>query len=138
WQHLAEQRHDAVEPDAVERREQPAWSRDLEHSKSSVGTQDAAQLTECAFDVVDVANSETDGCTVKGRVVERQRQEIAANPLQRGRLAPRTLQHRLREVESGHSSSDTGTGDRQIACPAARVEDAIPGPYGHLGSATPP
>src|SRR5438270_396652 len=54
----AQQRHDAVEPELVEGREEPARCRYLEDAEPAAGTKHAAQLPDGSLEVLDVANPE--------------------------------------------------------------------------------
>src|SRR3954452_14054789 len=60
-QRLAEERHDAVEPHLVERRQRAARRRDLEDAEPARRLQNAPQLAEPGLEVVDVTHAEADG-----------------------------------------------------------------------------
>ena len=62
--------------------------------------------------------------------VERQREHVALDERELGRLAPRALEHRLGEVEADDARrAGVARRDREIAGAAARVEDAVAGPH---------
>ena len=129
-QDAAENRHDAVEPHAVERRERAARCRDLEDPEPPAGLQHAPQLTDSRLEVRDVADPEPDHGDVEARVRERQREHVAFDERHAGGLAPRALEHRSREVEADDTRRTGGAGrNGEVARPAARVEDAVARPY---------
>src|SRR5215472_4242333 len=70
---VAEQRHDMVEPDPVEGRQQPARRRDLEDPEPAARAEHAPQLPDARLQVLDVPDAEADDGGVEARVVERQR-----------------------------------------------------------------
>ena len=106
-EHLAGERHEHVEPEAEERAERAARARDLEHAEPAAGAEHAAQLAQTGLEVLDVADAEADGRRVEARVLERQREHVALEPLDRAGLAARALEHRLREVEADHLARPT-------------------------------
>src|SRR5205807_631669 len=107
--------------------------------ESPATAEHAPELAQGTLQIVDVADAETDGRRVEVRVREGQREQVARNPLELGRLPPGALEHALGEVEAGHASAGTRTGDRQIAGSAAGIEHGIAGPHDRLrGEAAPP
>ena len=126
-QHLAEQRHDPVEPEREERPQHSAGLGDLEDRKPPAGPEHAAQLRERGLEVGDVPHAEADGGGVERVVVERQREQVALHPLDGVRLPPRPLEHPGREVEAGHDASLPLGGDGEVAGAAARVEHPVAG-----------
>src|SRR5205823_7681743 len=81
---LAEQRHDAVEPQAIERGEQTARPRDLQDSEPSTLTEDAPQLAQRPVQVLDVPHAEADGRGIEAPDLERKLEQIPADPLELG------------------------------------------------------
>ena len=80
-QHLAEQRHDPVEPEPVERRERPGRLRDLEdRRRDRRATSTRRELREPALEVGDVADAEADGRRLERAVLEGQREHVALDP----------------------------------------------------------
>ena len=71
-ENLAEERDDAVEPDAVERREPPGRRRDLEDPEPPALPQHAAELAQAGVEILDVSDAEADRRRVEGRVAEGQ------------------------------------------------------------------
>src|SRR5207247_4456670 len=114
------------EPEPEEGSEQTPRPRDLEDAEPSAGTQHAPELPEPNLEVGDVAHAEADGRGVERAVREGQGEQIAAHPLDLVALAPRPLEHRLREVEA-HNMHGAGSpgGEREVAGSATAVEDPV-------------
>src|SRR5919108_1852420 len=91
-QHLAEHWYDAVEPEAVEGCEHTSWARDLEDAEPAPGTKHAAQFRQRALEARDVSDAEADRRCVEAAVGERQLEQVAADPLDLGRLATSALE----------------------------------------------
>ena len=126
--HAAEHRDDAVEPEPVEGRER-ARGRVISRIPSRPpGRSTRRSSRRPALEVVDVADPEADGDGVECRVLERQREHVARDPLDGGRLPARPLEHRLREVEADDVRAAAERRDREVAGAAARVEDAVARP----------
>ena len=129
-QDAAEQGDDAVEPEAVERREPAARGRDLENPEPAAGAEHPAQLLDRRLEVLDVADTEADDRRLEGRVLEREREHVALHEFEPGRLAPSTLEHPLGEVEADDSPrAGLGRGHSEVAGAAARVEHVVAAPH---------
>ena len=125
-QNATEQRHDPVEPErgrtARACRAGVVISRIPSRPPRS---QHAAQLAQPGLEVRDVADRRSRRRpTSKLRVLERQREHVALDQLDSGRLAARALEHPLGEVEADDvRRARLARGDGEIARAAARVED---------------
>src|SRR5439155_2400136 len=104
-EHLPERWDDRVEPELVERGEHAARSRDLEDPETPAGAEHPPELAETGVEVGDVAHSEAHGSRVEAPVAEGKGEHVALDPLELRRLCPRSLQHRLREVEAGDDAA---------------------------------
>src|SRR5581483_6261020 len=136
---LAEQRNDAVEPDPVERREEPARGRDLEDPGPAARGEHAAQLGQTLLQVGDVADAEADGRRLERPGLEREGEQITLDPRRLGQLAPRAREHPRREVEPRHlPGARLARRDREVPGAAAGVEDAVARPNDRLGRDPPP
>ena len=124
---LPGERDQDLEPEPVEVPQQPARPRDLEDSDPAARAQHSPQLGKRLLEVGDVADAEADGGRVEGRILERQLQQIALDPLDFGVLPPSALEHPLREVEADHVRPGLPRRDREIARATAGVEHAIAG-----------
>ncbi len=122
------ERHQPVEPEAEEGPQRATWARDLEARQPPARPQHPRELTEPRAEVLHVANAEPDRGGVEAFVLERQREHVAADPLDRRRLPPRPLEHPLGEVQAGHVAARLLCGHRQVAGPAAGVEHPVAGP----------
>ena len=99
-QDAAEQRDDPVEPERGRTaRAAPRGVVISRIAEPAAGTEHAAQLADPRLEVLDVADPEADDRRVEARVLERQREHVALDQLELGRLAPGALEHRLGEVE---------------------------------------
>ena len=87
--------------------------------------QDATQLADARFEILDVANAEADGGGVERRILERQCEHVAVHEVDQRRLPPGALEHCLREIEADDVGAACACADREIACAAACVERAI-------------
>ncbi len=137
-EHLAEERHDAVEPDAIERGEAPARRRDLEDAEPTTDAKDAPQLADPGGEVLDVPHTEADGHGVERRVVEGQREHVALHELDLGRLFTSELEHALGEVEPDDIGAVCARLDCKVACAAAGVERSVARPHRLLDRDAPP
>ena len=81
------------------------------------------------LEVGDVAHAEADRGRVEGAVVERQREQVAAHPVDLRALAARALEHALGEVEAGHCGRARPSGRRAQGrrCRTRRRARASPG-----------
>src|SRR4029450_13988992 len=75
--------------------------------------------------ILDVSDAEPHGRGVEAPFREGQREQVALDPLQSGRLPPRTLEHPFGEVEAGHATPLTGGSDGEVTRPAARVQHRV-------------
>src|SRR5581483_4683562 len=96
--------------------------RDLEDREPPARPQHPPQLAHAGFEVGDVAHAEADGRDVEAAVLERQRERVAVRPLDRRLLAPRALEHALREVEPRDVGAAAMRLDREVAGAATDVE----------------
>ena len=127
-QDLAGERDQDVEPELVEELQRPLRLRDLEDADAAARLQHAPQLGEPALEVGDVADAEADGRRVERAVLEGQLEQVALDPLDRGLLPPRALEHARREVEADHlAGASLARGDGEVARAAAAVEHAVAG-----------
>ncbi len=126
--HPARERDEHVEPEAEERAQEAARPCYLEHGDLAFAAEDTVELAQPSLEIVEVANSESDGHRVELPVGEWQRQRVAPNPLDRPRLASRALEHPLGEVQPDDLRSPPLRLDREIARTATCVEHAIARP----------
>ena len=132
-QHLAEQRHDLVEPQPVERREEPGRRRDLEDPEPPAGLQHPAELGQRRRQVGDVAHAEADRGRVELRIRERHGHDVPLQPSNSLLLGAGAVEHPGREVEADDLARP-GFQRRhgQVAGAAAGVEDAVARPDDRL------
>ena len=131
-QDAAEQRHDAVEPEAEERSQDAAGLGDLEAAEPPIGPEDAEELAEAVLELGHVPDPEPDRDDVEAPVLEGERGQVAVHPPDLARLPARPRQHLVGEVQPGHVAAHR-TRRAPDVCPAGGVQHAVTGPDDRLG-----
>ena len=85
-QDAAEQRHDAIEPEAEERSQDAAGLGDLEAAEPPIGPEDAEELAEAVLELGHVPDPEPDRDDVEAPVLEGERGQVAVHPPDLARL----------------------------------------------------
>ena len=136
----AELRHDMVEPRPEEPRQRRLRRRrDLEHHDAAARLRDAHHLAQAAIEVREVARAEADGHGVERVVGIGEVERVALLEAQPGRLPPRDLEHRRREVGARHLGAPARQRDREVARPGGHVERGRPRAHAReLGGALAP
>src|SRR6185295_15994319 len=96
-EHLSGQGDDSVEPQAVERLEEPTRPRDLEDREAASRLENTPEFGEPALEIVEVADSEAHRRCVERLVRERHPRRIAGDPVDVWILLASAREHRLGE-----------------------------------------
>src|SRR5206468_2637025 len=107
--------------EAVEVAQEALRPRDLEDGKAAARAEHPPQLAQPSPEVFDVADAEADRRGVELAVREREREQIALDPVDRRRLPARPLEHPRGEVQPGHPPTGPLRRKREVAGAAAGV-----------------
>ena len=125
---LAQQWHDAIEPEPVEAA-QVTGRRDLQDDDATARAHHPRHLGDAAVQIADVADAEGDRRTVELVVGERQRERVGLDELDGlaplRRLRAGTVQHVLREIDADRPPArgdPPRQREREVAGAGAHVE----------------